>query len=124
MRPGRRTDPSSGDGLRQWAEETFFPAGDPVERLVQTIAEEVRAAYAEPETPRTAAHGMAMPAWLGPVAALCSPLARHELFEKHVPGYAFNRSTHEKDLFAPSEVARRAKRWRRLVLERRALLPA
>ena len=120
----RRADPASGERLRQWAEETFFPAGDPVERLVETIAQEVRAAYASPEPPVTAAHGMSMPAWLGPVAALSSPLARHELFEKHVPNYAFNRSTHEKDLFTPGEVERRVRRWRRLVLERKVLSPA
>jgi hypothetical protein len=120
----RRADPASADRLRQWAEETFFPAGDPVERLVGVIAEEVRAAHASGEAPVTAEHGMAMPAWLGPIAALSSPLARHELFEKHVPGYAFNRSTHEKDLFASSEVERRVRRWRRLVLERRILPPA
>jgi hypothetical protein len=119
----RRADPSSGDALRQWTEETFFPAGDPVERLVQTIADEVHAAYAEPEASKAATHGMAMPPWLGPVAALSSPQVRHELFEKHVPGYAFNRSTHEKDLFAASEVDRRVKRWRQLTL-RRDLLPA
>ena len=119
-----RADPSSGDALRQWAEETFFPAGDPVERLVETIAEEVRAAYASPEAPATAAHGMRMPVWLGPVAALSSSAARHELFEKHVANYRFNRSTHEKDLFTTAEVDRRTRRWRRLVLERKALAPA
>ena len=119
-----RADPSSAEALRQWAEETFFPAGDPVERLVEIIAEEVRAAHAAPEAPTTAAHGMTLPAWLGPVAALSSPLARHELFEKHVQGYAFNRSTHEKDLFAQSEVDRRVRKWRRLVLERKVLAPA
>jgi hypothetical protein len=117
-------DPSSSAALRQWAEETFFPAGDPVERLVETIAEEVRAAYADPEPPVTTAHGLAMPAWLGPIAALSSPVARHELFEKHVANYAFNRSTHEKDLFSASEVERRTRRWRRLVLERNVLAPA
>ena len=120
----KAADPSSSAALRQWAEETFFPAGDPVERLVETIAEEVRAAYADPEPPVTAAHGLAMPAWLGPVASLSSPLARHELFEKHVPNYAFNRSTHEKDLFPASEVDRRVRRWRRLVLQRKVLAPA
>ena len=119
----RRADPASGDPLRQWAEETFFPAGDPVERLVETIAEQVRAAHADPEAPVTAAHGMVLPAWLAPVAALASPTQRHDLFEKHVPNYAFNRSTHEKDLFAASEVDRRVRRWRRLVLERKALAP-
>ena len=118
----RRADPSSVDPLRQWAEETFFPAGDPVERLVETIAEQVRAAHAAPEAPATGEHGMAMPPWLGPIAALSSSLARHELFEKHVPNYAFNRSTHEKDLFAQSEVERRVRRWRKLVLERRRVL--
>ena len=120
----RRADPSSADALRQWADETFFPVGDPVERLVETIAEEVRAAYASTEAPITARHGMTMPIWLGPVAALSSPLARHELFEKHVANYAFNRSTHEKDLFTSAEVDRRTRRWRRLVLERKALAPA
>ncbi len=120
----RRADPASSDALRQWSEATFFPAGDPVERLVETIAEEVRAAYAQPEAPVTAAHGMILPAWLGPVAALSSPTVRHELFEKRVPNYAFNRSTHEKDLFAASEVDRRTRRWRRLVLGRKALQPA
>ena len=119
-----RADPSSAEALRQWAEESFFPAGDPVERLVEIIAEEVRAAHAAPEAPATAAHGMRMPAWLGPVAALSAPLARHALFEKHVPNYAFNRSTHEKDLFAQSEVDRRVRKWRRLVLERKAMAPA
>ena len=118
----RRADPTSSEALRQWADETFFPAGDPVERLVETIAEEVRAAYAAPEAPVTAEHGMTMPPWLGPIAALSSPLARHELFEKHVPNYAFNRSTHEKDLFAQSEVDRRVRHWRKLVLERRVVL--
>ena len=120
----RRADPSSSDALRQWAEETFFPAGDPVERLVESIAEAIRAAYADPGRPVTGEHGMAMPAWLGPIAALSSPLARHALFEKHVPGYAFNRSTHEKDLFARSEVDRRTRRWRRLVLQRKMLASA
>ena len=65
---------------------------------------------------------MTMPAWLGPVAALSSPQARHELFVKHVPNYAFNLATHEKDLFAQSEVDRRVRRWRKLVLERRVVL--
>jgi hypothetical protein len=120
----RRADPSSGDALRQWAEGTFFPAGDPVERLVEIIAEEVRAAYAAPQTPAAGVHGLAMPAWLAPVAALASPPQRHALFEKHVPDYAFNRSTHEKDLFAASEVDRRTRKWRRIVLERKALAPA
>ena len=120
----RRAHPSSGDALRQWAEETFFPAGDPVERLVETIAEETRAAYAAPDAPVTAAHGMTMPAWLAPVAVVASPQQRHELFEKLIPNYAFNRSTHEKDLFSSSEVERRARQWRRIVLERKALAPA
>ena len=117
----RSADPASSEPLRQWAEETFFPAGDPVERLVETIAEEVCAAYAEPEAPRRGAHGMTMPVWLPPIAALSSPLARHALFEKHVPNYAFNRSTHEKDLFGQGEVDRRVKRWRKLVLGRKTL---
>ena len=117
----RSADPASSEPLRQWAEETFFPAGDPIERLVETIAEEVRAAYASADAPVTAAHGMAMPAWLGPVAALSSPQARHPLFVRHVPGYEFNLGTHEKDLFVQAEVDRRVKRWRRLVLERKAL---
>jgi hypothetical protein len=120
----RRADPASGDALRQWAEETFFPAGDPVERLVETIAEEVRAAHADPEPPVTAAHGMTLPAWLPPVAALASPQARHDLFVKHAPNYEFNRATHEKDLFTSAEVERRVKRWRKAVLERRVLAPA
>ncbi len=120
----RRADPASCEALRLWAEETFFPVGDPVERLVEVIAEEVRAAHAEPEAPVTREHGMTMPAWLGPIAALSSPQARHDLFEKHVPNYAFNRSTHEKDLFTSGVVDRRTRRWRRLVLERKALSPA
>lgn len=120
----RKADPESGAPLRQWAEETFFPAGDPVERLVEVIAEEVEAAYASTEAPVSGPHGMTMPAWLGPVAALSSPLARHELYEKHVPNYAFNRSTHEKDLFTPAEVERRTRRWRKLVLARKVLAPA
>ena len=117
-----RADPSSSDALRQWAEDTFFPSGDPVEQLVEAIAQEVRAAYALPQAPATAAHGMTMPIWLGPMAALSAPLARHELFEKHVANYAFNRATHEKDLFAQSEVDRRVRRWRRLVLGQKALV--
>ena len=119
-----KADPTSSEALRQWADETFFPTGDPVENLVEIIAEEVRAAHAEPEAPAAGEHSMTMPPWLGPIAALSSPLARHELFEKHVPNYAFNRATHEKDLFAASEVERRTRRWRRLVLERRMLAPA
>ena len=61
---------------------------------------------------------------LAPVAVVASPQQRHELFEKLIPNYAFNRSTHEKDLFSSSEVERRARQWRRIVLERKALAPA
>ena len=111
----RRADPASADALRQWAEETFFPAGDPVERLVEVIAEEVLQAHAAAEEPGSGPHGMAMPAWLGPIAALSSPRARHELFEKHVANYAFNRATHEKDLFGQAEVRARTKRWAKLL---------
>ena len=56
----------------------------------------------------------------GRICILCSSLA----FSPFARSYAFNRSTHEKDLFAASEVERRVRKWRRLVLERRMLAPA
>ena len=103
---------ASGAVLRQWTEEMFFPAGDPVEQLVDAVAAEVRAAYAEGAPPVTSPHGIDLPVWLASVAAMSPPAERHALFERFVPGYAFNRATHEKDLFGSAEVARRVKRWR------------
>lgn len=118
-----RTDEhgSGSAALRQWAEETFFPAGDPVERLVETVAEEVRAAYASGPAQAVEAHAMRMSPWLGPIAPLLPPAARHALFEKHVKGYAFNLSTHEKDLFSGRDVAGRVKRWRELLRRHAAM---
>ena len=105
---------SSATPLRDWAEATFFAAGDPVERLVETIAEEVKSAYGQSPAPRAERNGAAaMPPWLRLVAPAMGPGARHDLFEKHVPGYFFNRGTHEKDLFDRGEVRRRVTRWAR-----------
>ncbi len=98
--------------LRAWAEGMFFSAGDPIDRLVETIAEEVKAAYAGPAPATSSDHAMKSPAWLALLAPHLSPEARHALFEKHVAGYFFNRSTHEKDLFSQAEVERRVRRWK------------
>lgn len=97
--------------LRAWAEEMFFPAGDPVDRLVEAIAEEVKAAYADPPPATSGEQGMKLPAWLKLAAPHLSPQSRHAAFAKHVKGYFFNRSTHEKDLFSQDEVERRTRRW-------------
>jgi|WetSurMetagenome_2_1015567.scaffolds.fasta_scaffold71893_2 hypothetical protein len=110
----RAPEPAGGAPLRQWAEETFFPAGDPIERLVEALAAEVKAAYAEGGAPTSAPHGQTMPAWLAPLAAVASPALRHDLFKRHVVGYEFNRATHEKDLFTARDVAQRVRRWRTL----------
>jgi hypothetical protein len=117
----RAPDPAGGEPLRQWAEETFFPAGDPVERLVEALAEEIKAAYAETAAPVSAPHGQAMPAWLAPLAALAPPALRHDLFKRYVEGYEFNRSTHEKDLFTARDVAQRTRRWRALTARAKRL---
>ena len=97
--------------LREWAEAMFFPAGEPVDLLVEAIAAEVTAAHAEPASPEAGTHGVRLPPWLALLAPHMSPQSRHEMFEKHVDGYFFNRGTHEKDLFGQAEVERRVKRW-------------
>jgi hypothetical protein len=112
-----------GDGaapLRAWAEGQFFSAGDPVDLLVEAVAEEVRAAHESAATPRTNPHGLAIPAWAGPFAPLLPPAARHELLRRAVPGYFFNRETHEKDLFGRAEVDMRVGRWRRTLAGKRS----
>jgi hypothetical protein len=95
--------------LRDWAEARFFPAGDPVERLVETIAAEVAAAREGP-APKLAAPSQ-LPAWLKLIAPALPPRARHDLFARHAPGYFFNRETHEKDLFGQAEVRTRTAKW-------------
>ena len=105
-------DAPGDEALRDWAEAMFFPSGDPVDRLVEAVAAEVEAAYAGP-APTAAKNGMPMPAWLRIVAPMLGPVRRHRLFERFVPGYFFNRETHEKDLFGQAEVAARVARWRR-----------
>ena len=101
--------------LRDWAEATFFPKGDPIERLVETIAAEVKAAYADPAGPTTLAQGPGLPPWLRLLAPALTPKARHTLFAKHAPGYFFNRDTHEKDLFGQGEVRARTAKWAKLL---------
>ncbi len=101
----------SGAALRDWAEQSFFSAGDPVDRLVEAIADEVEAASAGPPPFRAATAAQPMPLWLKLIAPRLTPRARRVLFEKSVPGFFFNAETHEKDLFGPSEVADRVRRW-------------
>ncbi len=105
----------SGQPLKDWAERTFFPAGDPVDRLVETLAQVVRASRDRGLTPRKGPHGMAMPAWVRMIARLAGPRARHRLLLKHCPGYAYNLATHEKDLFSQADVRARVERWESLL---------
>ena len=106
-------DPAAGEALQRWADEMFFAAGDPVERLVEALAAEIEAGWAAPLRAPAGPHGMGLPAWLGPIARLAPPQARDRLFQRFVPGYFFNRETHEKDLFGQAEVRARTARWRR-----------
>jgi hypothetical protein len=112
----KAADPAASTPLRDWAEAAFFPAGDPVERLTEAIAAEVKAAYAAEAAPSKAAKAAALRAWLRLLAPALSPQQRHALFARHARGYFFNRDTHEKDLFAQSEVRARTERWRKLLL--------
>jgi hypothetical protein len=108
----RGQDGAGSERLRDWAETQFFSSGDPVERLVEAVAAEVRAAYDGPAEPRTSEHGLSMSAWAAAMAQALPPGPRDELMRRTVPGYFFNRETHEKDLFARSDVDRRVRRWR------------
>ena len=98
--------------LRDWAERSFFPAGDPVDRLVEIVADQIEAAAAGPPPVRAPTVAQAMPGWLRLVAARLSPRRRRDLFARFVPGFFFNAETHEKDVFGASEVDRRVVRWR------------
>ncbi len=103
---------ASGRPLKAWAEQTFFPAGDPVDRLVEGLAEFIKAGHAAAGPQRRGPHGMAIPAWVRLVASLVGPQARHTLLLKHCAGYAYNLGTHEKDLFSQADVQARLERWR------------
>ena len=102
----------SGGPLKAWAEQTFFAAGDPVDRLVEGLAEVIKAGHAASAPQRKGPHGMAMPSWVRLVAGLAGPQARHALLLKHCPGYAYNLATHEKDLFSQADVQARVERWK------------
>ena len=108
----RAKDASSSIPLRDWAEARFFPAGDPVERLVDAVAAEVEAAGPAQPAPVKSPR---LPAWLRLAAPALAPAQRHALFARHAPGYFFNRDTHEKDLFGQAEVRARTARWRKLL---------
>ena len=105
---------TSAAPLRDWADATFFADGDPVERVVETIAAEVKSAYGQSAPPRAdRSAASALPLWLRAVAPAVSPGTRHDLFAAHAPGYFFNRGTHEKDLFDGAEIRRRVAHWSR-----------
>jgi hypothetical protein len=104
--------PEAAAALRDWAERSFFPAGDPVDRLVQVVADQIEAALAGPAPVRAATAAQPMPAWLGPLASRLPPRLRRALFARFVPGFFFNAETHEKDVFGAAEVERRTVRWR------------
>jgi hypothetical protein len=113
-------DGAGSERLRAWAQEQFFPAGDPIDRLVEAVAEEVKAAHQLAAEPRTSDHGLRLPAWAASMAPTLPPGARDALMRRAVPGYFFNRETHEKDLFARSDVDRRVRRWRELLAHAQA----
>jgi len=102
---------ANGGPLKDWAERTFFPLGDPVDRLVEGLAEVIRASHGGAATRRKGRHSMGLPGWVQMIARMAGPQARHRLLLKHCPGYAYNLATHEKDLFGPREVRARVDRW-------------
>jgi hypothetical protein len=108
----RARDATGSVPLRDWAEARFFPAGDPVERLVDAVAAEIKAAGPAQPAP---ARPSRLPAWLKLAAPALPPATRHALFDRHAPGYFFNRDTHEKDLFGPAEVRARTAKWATLL---------
>jgi hypothetical protein len=112
----RRPEPESSIPLRSWAEAQFFAAGDPVDRLVEALAEQYRKQTIANAFPVTLHPDGGLPLWLKLAAPLFSPKSRHALFASHAPGYFFNPETHEKDLFGAAEVRRRTQRWRRALL--------
>ncbi len=82
-----------------------------MERLVDGLAEVIKAGHAASGLQRRGPHGMALPAWVRLVASLVGPQARHALLLKHCAGYAYNLDTHEKDLFSQADVQARVGRW-------------
>ena len=81
--------------------------------IIIVVGRSVRSAYGQPAAPRVDRNGASMPPWLRLIAPALGPGARHDLFEKHAPGYFFNRGTHEKDMFDQGEVRRRVAKWSR-----------
>ena len=108
----RAPAPDGAAALRDWAERSFFPAGDPVDRLVQVVADQIEAALAGPAPVRATTAAQPTPAWLKAVASRLPPRLRRALFARFVPGFFFNAGTHEKDAFGAVEVERRVVRWR------------
>ncbi len=97
--------------LREWATGQFFPETDPIETLTRVIAAFAREPFIA--QPRTEPATMEMPRWMKLLTARLTPRMRHRVFAAGLPGYAFNASTHEKDVFGAAEVERRCEAWRR-----------
>jgi surface carbohydrate biosynthesis protein len=111
----RARDAEGSVPLRDWAETQFFPAGDPVVQLLETVAEAVKQAAEAPFPPTTVRPSPGLPFWLRFIASALPPDPRHALFARHAPGYFFNRDTHEKDLFGAADVRARTARWAKLL---------
>lgn len=112
IRDALRVGPSSTEALRAWAEDFFFPTGDPVANLVQLVSSIAEGAAAKPPARASNHRAMALRSQEAQAAAAMSPDARDRYFRDHVSGYFFNRGTHEKDLFSNADVDARTQRWR------------
>ena len=108
---------ASAEPLRTWATETFFPSGDPIDALVETVATEIREAHRGPPRRKSWRNPVRMPRWLKRSARDMSPQERHHMFQKHVRNYTFTAETHDKDLFGAADVEQRVSRWREMLAD-------
>jgi CDP-glycerol glycerophosphotransferase (TagB/SpsB family) len=113
------TSPGAHDGgserLRAWAEERFFSLGDPVPRLIQTMAREIKSAYVDYAPSPNGPYAQKMPGWLAAIDRFLKPRTRDALYNKYVPGYTHKVKGHEKDFFDAQDVNRRTLRWRAVI---------
>lgn len=109
--------------LREWAEATFSPAGDPIDQLVAAVAEEARKANRAGSLTARGELTMRMPLWLKTIAPYLPPVMRHWISQVFVRRYPFHRKTHEKDLFGRKEIDQRSLRWRCCVEAARGTTP-
>jgi hypothetical protein len=101
--------------LRAWARAKFFLSHNPVERLVEAMAFEIKASYLENQRAQRGPYTQRMPNWLSLIDPLLKPRARDWLYRKSVPGYTHKVAGHDKDFFDARSVEGRTRRWKDVV---------